>query len=47
MDPRSKVRYNERNGALVVDADTASVTFRLVDVSGKLVDVLVVRKRGG
>jgi tartrate-resistant acid phosphatase type 5 len=43
-DPHSRVRYNDGNGALFVDASAHALTFRMVALSGDLVDVRVLRK---
>jgi tartrate-resistant acid phosphatase type 5 len=44
VDPHSKVRYNDANGALIVDATEAALTFRLVNVSGQMVDLHLLHK---
>ncbi len=43
-DINSRFRYDENNGALLVDAGDAQITFRLVNRDGRIVDEYVLVK---
>lgn len=46
-DANSRFRYDENNGALLVDAGDAQITFRLVNRDGRIVDEYVLQKNQG
>jgi hypothetical protein len=43
-DTNSQFRYDENNGALLVDAGDAQITFRFVNRDGRIVDEYVLVK---
>ena len=44
-DPNSKFRYDQDNGAMLIDANDVSITFRLVSRGGHVVDEYALAKR--
>jgi len=43
-DPNSRFRYDQDNGAMLIDASDVSITFRLVSRSGQIVDEYALAK---
>jgi hypothetical protein len=44
IDPHSQLRYNEDNGAMLVEASDKEITFRFINRKGKIVDLYTIHK---